>query len=228
LSKETDPALYESEFERIKGDRYFTHPTVTQAMIHGLEDLGLFNGNTIVYEPAAGRGDMVREFRNLGLAVHASDVDMAEFDMALCVDEPSGCAIKDFLDNDSEPLELAGKFDPAKANAILTNPPYMDNKAEWFVRRALQQEHIQTVAMVLRSEFKHASTRVDLFTKQPYCAEIVLTARPRWDWWFREKVKSGPRHNFTILCWDRSWTQRPTQLFADKKGDIYDRSRVLH
>jgi hypothetical protein len=80
----------------------------------------------------------------------------------------------------------------------------MNNASERFVRTALSYE--TKVAMLLRSEFASAGGRDDLFCDEAgYAFEVKLTSRPRWDWWFRDKPKSSPRHNYSWFVWDKEW-----------------------
>lgn len=145
MSVATDPALYGSNYERMENERYWTEPWVTEAL---LRRLGPRYGP--VWEPACGRGDMVRVLMNHGLDVLASDVDMSEFS-----EEEHGCAAwkHDFLRDD--PLFLVPPM-------VITNPPYGGGDrhlSEKFVHRALNFEEVRVVAMLLRSEFKSAGRR---------------------------------------------------------------------
>lgn len=186
MSKDTDPSLYESNYERVPGDRYWTEGWVTSALLRTV-DVNPNDG--LVWEPACGRGDMVDTLRAYGHDVFASDVDMSEY----TGEDP--CDQVDFLKSDpvSKP--------PPGCRVIVTNPPY--NKAEAFIRRSLEYMPlgIDFVAMILRSEFKHAARRQDLFTGDHFAGEVALTARPRWDWWFRDQPEASPRHNFSWFVW---------------------------
>lgn len=208
MSKADDPALYESGFERIPKDRYWTEPWVTSALLRVMyttygSDL---DAPGLVWEPAVGRGDIARVLMDHGMDVFASDIDLSEFDAGMC----------DFTQHDF----LLDEFDPAimGVDKVITNPPY--DKAEAFIRRCLGYEDIRFVAMVLRSEFAAASKRVDLFVDQPFAFEIKLTTRPRWDWWFRDKPEASPRHNFSWFCWDRDWADPPTIYWEGKPKKV--------
>lgn len=204
MSNKRDPALYDSGYERLAGDRYFTEPWLTNVLMrYLLADLLEMEGK--VWEPAAGRGDMARVLMDRGLEVFASDIDTSEFDRGLC-----DAMQLDFLNDD---------FDPALMglSAIVTNPPY-SRKAEKFLRRALAYKDIRIVAMLMRTEFSSGSRRVDLFEQEPFAYEIKIVDRPRWDWWFREPQPddNGPRHNFSWFVWDRAWEGRNTTYWARK------------
>lgn len=193
-----DPALYMSEFERTPKDRYWTDAWVTAALLE------MYDIPEKVWEPAAGRGDMVRVLVDHGHDVIASDIDMSEFDPSLCE-----CSQDDFL---------TAKLIPRYIDAVVTNPPY--NLAQKFVEHSLELQ-IPVIAMLLRSEFKHAKRRKHLFGRcSRYLGEIVLTSRPRWDWWFRIKPEASPRHNFSWFIWDNIPDSTQLQRFhyrEDKK-----------
>lgn len=61
-----------SAYGRAKGDLYPTPPEVTYAL---LDFLGL-PGNTRIWEPACGNGDMVREMEAWGYQVTGTDISM--------------------------------------------------------------------------------------------------------------------------------------------------------
>lgn len=206
MAQSDDPALYSSGFERFAKDRYWTHPWLTNVL---LRHVNMQERPGIVWEPAAGRGDIANVLLDHGLDVFASDIDLSEFDGSLCE-----CANLDFLDHSSEDFD--GDFDPdlMGLTSVITNPPY--DKAVDFCRKALEFENIRLVAMLLRAEFGYASSRVDLFTEQPFAFEIKLTTRPRWDWWFRDRPEASPRHNFSWFVWDRDWQAPPTIYWAGK------------
>ena len=213
MSVETDPALYSSNYVRLEGDSYFTEPAVTRALARRLPDRV-----KKIWEPSCGRGDMARVFMDYGFDVYGSDINAEAFQ--------EDCPFEklDFLSG-----QLPGFYCEEKIDAICGNPPFGD-LAEKFVRRALTFEDIGFVAFVLRSEWKHAKGTLDLFTdpKYHYAKEIVLTWRPRWDWWLPldqqlkidpktgKKVKMSPRHNFVVQVWDREHVGPPIQEFATR------------
>lgn len=205
MSKASDPALYESGFDRIDKDRYWTHPWLTGAL---LNTVVIPDG--VVWEPAAGRGDMVRMLLDYGCEVTASDIDLSEFDPALCRHH-----LGNFLDETPDD----------DVTAIISNPPYNQPRgiAEKFVRHAVDLmafTNVRFVAMLLRSEFCRGKRRRDLFGEcEDYYGELVLTTRPRWDWWFRDEPEASPRHNFSWFIWQANNDAPARQLFhyKDKK-----------
>ena len=209
MSAVTDPALYgESNYERQPLERYFTEPWVTHALLR-VAAARLMDVGGAIWEPACGRGDMVRVLLDCGYEAVASDINMSEFDEGLCP-----CYVLDFL-NHNMPRERG-------IRAIITNPPYGKPKgpdyAERFIRRALKLPEVQFVALLLRSEFNSAGRRVDLFTRAGFAYEIVLTNRPRWDeWWLHPKPQHSPRHNYSWFVWDRESARRPSTTYYEGK-----------
>jgi predicted RNA methylase len=139
-----------------------------------------------------------------GRYVIATDLDPSEYDA-----QDNVCKKLDFLEG---PMQQHAWID-----AIVTNPPF-GSDAQKFVERALEYD-VMTVSMLLRSEFRSGKTRRHLFGDCPmYAGEIVLTSRPRWDWWFRDKPKASPRHNFSWFVWDmRHLNKTPYQRFHYKE-----------
>lgn len=210
MAKSDDPSLYESGYERMEGDRYWTHSWLTTAL---LQSVGFIPNE--IWEPAAGRGDITRVLRDNGFSVFSSDVNMSEFS-----DFEGEEAESDFLSTTTAPE--VNDYHGVPVKGIITNPPYNIPRgvAEKFVRHGLEllrdeENEIHFMAMLLRSEFCNAKTRRDLFGEcHEYDAEVVLTKRPRWDWWFRDKPIASPRHNFSWFVW-RSLPSKsdPMQLF---------------
>ena len=223
MTKTADPALFESNFERVDGDRYWTEPWITEALVRHLPSFPSTGG--AVWEPAAGRGDMASVLLKRGYEVFASDVDMSEFSgehllgQLLCT-----WAKLDFLTLPTDGIISRNMV------AIITNPPYGDpktdrNKAEIFLRRALEHD-VRLVAMLMRSEFNSGKTRMDLFERPDYAFEIVLTSRPRWDWWFCEKSKHSGRHNFSWFVWDKAAEFSPSSTFFECRPDSAPPPRI--
>lgn len=195
-ARRKDQAMTHSNYERNELDAYYTEPFVTEAL---LRHIPVFERR--VWEPSAGRGDMSRVIQAAGATVFASDIDMSRFDIS---------ASDDMFDFDFLQMTAPPNCDLYSTYAIITNPPY--DIQDKFVRHALTfLDHVEWVAMMLRSEFNSAKTRSDLFADNAnFAFEIVLTSRPRWDWWFpaeeraRRKAANeehGPRHNYSWFVW---------------------------
>lgn len=203
----TDNAFTESNFERTENDSYYTEHAITKVLIPRMPD-GIVN----VWEPFAGRGDMVRILQDFGgFNVFATDIDTTKYDTGLGTIEQL-----DFLSG-----QLPTFMSEENIHAICSNPPF-GKQAALCVRHALTTfQDIRFFAFVLRSNWKHAVTYRDLFgtayddrPAQPYAKEIVLQWRPRWDWWFRDKPEASPIHQYSIFCWDRAHTGPAIQQFA--------------
>lgn len=170
----------ESGYDRLAGDRYYTQPWITRALLRVVR----FRGK--VWEPACGRGDMVDVLREAGYDTIASDIAGATLG---CV----GASELDFLTHGS----------PGDATfSIVTNPPYAH--AEAFIRKSLEltQRSGGQVAMLLRNEYDSASRRRDLFERESFACKLVLTKRPQWI----EEMDGKPRHNFAFYLWDWNHT----------------------
>lgn len=168
----------ESGYERRPGDTYNTESWVTEALLDAIPF------RMPVWEPAAGRGDMVAVLRQrFGFA----DVIVSEIegDRLGCV----GAAELDFL------------ISRNSATSIVTNPPYVAARRFIDHALALTRERAGMVAMLLRNEYDCAASRRDLFEEAPFAAKLVLTRRPRWldD---KGQHSASPRHNFAWFLWD--------------------------
>lgn len=142
-------AQRDSGRKRIEHDRYETPEWVTDCVVPHLK----IDKRTMIHEPAAGSGKMVRALRRHGYRVSSGDITRG----------------RDFLAKDKE------------YPVIVTNPPY--SHAEEFVEHALACTFYArgTVAMLLRLDFDSAKTRAYLFAIHPaFEKKIVLTKRIRW------------------------------------------------
>lgn len=172
----------ESGYARKPRDAYFTEPRCTEAL---LEHVTLPRSG-IVWEPACGKGHIVKVLQGRGYRVHASDI----FDHGGLLAGPAVEYGADFL---------TVKRAPAGTRIIATNPPF--GGAEAFVRRALALAPPDgMVCMLLNALFDTASSRLDLFEVEPFRCKLVLTWRP---YWVEERIAS-PRENYAWYVWDRS------------------------
>jgi hypothetical protein len=191
--KRIDKAMLgDSGFQRVPLDQYFTEPWVTQALLDAVK----FRG--VIWEPASGRGDMVRVIEAAGYSVIASDIigDVLGFTPA---------HRHDFF----SPV-LSRGINPYRPFSIVTNPPY--KLAERFLRHALAlTEPVGgQIAMLFRNEYDCAATRRDLFERPSFAAKLVLTRRPRWlD--AKAQHSASPRHNFAWYLWDH-WHSSPARI----------------
>lgn len=177
--KKRSAMLGEAGFQRVEGDRYYTEHWVTRALLAKVRFRGL------IWEPAAGRGDIADVMVEGGYKVMCSDIEGPRLG---CM----GAAESDFLTHTS-PGD--GTF------SIVTNPPY--THAEEFVRHALEltKRSGGMVAMLFRNEYDCAAGRRDLFEMEAFSTKLVLTRRPRWIDGL-EQQSFSPRHNFAWYLWD--------------------------
>ena len=196
-----DPMYGASNYEREEGDRYWTEPWVTGVLLRSYEP-----PKGRVWEPAAGRGDIVGVLQDFGYETFASDIDMSGYL------GPDPCAEMNFLSYGPRDAVWAD------INSVVTNPPYKGKLADQFVAQALhlmEEGLTEAAAFLLRAEWNHAKKRAEFFDHEFYAGEIVLRKRPRWDWWYANKPESAPRHNFSWFIWDsrEEYSVGPIQKF---------------
>jgi hypothetical protein len=135
-----------------------------------------------IWEPACGRGAIVRVLRDAGHTVIASDI--VKYDRSVGVD-----FLADFLTVDRAPEGVI---------TVLTNPPYM--KADEFVRHALSL--VPRVVMLLRLDFLEGESRRDILESGNLARVYVFRNRVpfRRDGW----EKSGNKIAFAWFEWDRN------------------------
>lgn len=125
-----------------------------------------------IWEPAAGTGKMVRALEADGRTVIATDISTGQ----------------DFLQESRRDV----------VDAIITNPPY--TLAGEFIEHALTLTD-GVVAMLLRTDFDHASGRFHLFGLNPYFEKkVVLTRRIVWF----ERPGAAPSFNHAWYIWDKA------------------------
>ena len=162
-------------------DRRFSdfYPTPRDVTIALLDFLYLPR-ETRVWEPAAGEGHMV-------------DVLRERFDTVIEGDIQRG---QDFL--------KIGRYDQV-ADWIITNPPF--SESEDFIRHAAEMD-VRGFAFLLKSQYWHASSRLELFRKYPPSAVLPLTWRP--DFLFGKKG-GAPTMEVVWTVWDHSELGDPTR-----------------
>lgn len=217
MGKGNDKSFYESQYARREGDAYYTQEWLTRALVGMMERNGtpLSEVKGVIWEPAAGRGDMARVLAESNPNVFCSDINLDNLDPT----EFPEHACTNFLED--VPVDL----DLMDVGAIITNPPFHKNHHIQFTRQALDYDP-EVVAMLVRQEFGNAATWRDIFERPDYAFELRLLTRPRWDWWFRDKPEHGPRHAFAWHVWDKRSIgtepriYRATQKeFTPEKGD---------
>ena len=141
-----------------------------------------------IWEPAAGRGAIVRVLRSHGHAVIASDVfNYGGLDF-----------VGDFL---------AQEQMPTGCEVVLTNPPY--KVAEPFVERALELAPL--VIMLLRLAFLESERRCNILENRGLARVHVFRKRlpmMHRDGWEGRKSNSGMA--FAWFVWIRGYNSGPT------------------
>lgn len=141
-----------SAVDRNKTDFYATPPEVTVALLEFLESKKLISPQATIWEPAAGSLAMAKVMLAREYRVVVSD---------LHPQVPWMVSI-DFLHWDE------------RCDWIITNPPF--SKATKFITHALKLG--KPCAFLLKSQFWHAKSRLDLFRENPPSYVLPLTWRP--------------------------------------------------
>jgi hypothetical protein len=188
---------YDSGYKPVPRDLY---PTRERWIVEALADHFILAGKR-VWEPACGRGDMVRSLRALGCRVYASDI----VDYGRGQDE-----VLDFLSGRSP------KFD---WQIGITNPPFGNRHSHLaiaFIRTGLnhfEQGRGEMFALLMPNEFDAREARIPFFRDCPYFrAKIILTRRPIW---FKrtDGKREEPKNTVSAwYVWQREPLRRPRLL----------------
>jgi hypothetical protein len=156
-------------------DLYQTPPVAIEAL------LAVENLPHTIWEPAAGRGAIVKSLRNAGHAVIASDICHYDFELDFIID---------FLATQA----------PIGAEAIITNPPY--RIATEFTRHAL--DLAPHVYLLLRLAFLESIRRTEILEQRGLARVHIFRRRlpfmHRDNWSGRRASSAIP---FAWFCWDR-------------------------
>ncbi len=178
---------------RRKLDFYPTPKNVTKALMEFLFKEKHLDFNTKIWEPACGSGHMSEILKQYCPNVYSSDLRQTEY----------GDGNIDFLEYSGK-----GEFD-----AIITNPPF--SLAHQFIEKSIKETSI--VAMLLKSQYWHAKSRLDLFTNTPPAYVLPLTWRP--DFYEHERKKGEKKGAPTMeVAWS-VWIKgsQDTKYFPLKK-----------
>ena len=156
------------ERDRRPTDLYPTPVDVTEALLRFL-GIPAFR---CVWEPAAGEGDMARQITAHGHTVYESDIMTGT----------------DFLTVEAPP----GNVEWTQTDWIITNPPFV--LSEQFIRHANELGH--PFAMLLKSQYWHASKRLRLFREVRPDYVLPLTWRPNF--YFKEEHGGAPLMD--VMC----------------------------
>lgn len=158
-------------------DFYPTPPEVTHALMKFLN----LSPRTI-WEPACGDGAMSKVIESYGHIVISTDIRPTTYAMEAT----------DFLSSD---------YTDWPCDAIITNPPF--NLSEEFIKHALTQANV--VAMVLKSQYWHASKRKKLFYEFPPAYVLALSWRP--DFLFDQRKEGDKKAAPTMECIWTVWIE---------------------
>jgi hypothetical protein len=141
---------------RVENDYYPTAPLATECLIN-------IYGSIIpskIWEPAAGRGWISKTLINKGYEVVSTDLHAYKDPL---VDIETGV---DYL------------LTSPKASCIITNPPYKNNLAYKFAKKAVEESNF--VALFLRLTFMEGTRRYEFFNRHPPTV-LVFSGRMNCD-----------------------------------------------
>jgi hypothetical protein len=184
---------HEISYARVERDLYPTPRWITEALLVHV-DLT----RVTVWEPAAGRGDMVTALRDSSIRVVASDIADHGFSLDAKIDFTTG------------------QVPPAPFQAIITNPPggTRNTLAERFIEIGLKHltHGASLLALLLPLDFDSAGRRRRFFAECPwFIGKIVLTRRAVW-FERSDGVRAAPKENHAWFLWQ--WTALKTRTPA--------------
>lgn len=169
------------------------YPTPSNVTIALLEFLQIPKGRTI-WEPACGDGSMSKVMEEYGYTVFSTDI----------IPECYGDGYIDYLASSD-----------INSDCVITNPPFY--LAEEFIRKAVKEAR-STVAILLKSQYWHAKSRLTLFEEIPPTYVLPLTWRP--DFLEHERKqgdkKGAPTMEVAWSVWQRG-SNHPTLYKPLKK-----------
>lgn len=191
-----------SVWERKPADFYPTPHDVTVALDRFLIRRGLIRPGERILEPACGDGQMAAVLDHAGYAVTASDLREGGY----------GLQGIDFL---------AADWGQGQYDWLITNPPF--NLSVEFILKALSI--CPNVAMLLKSQYWHAATRLPLFDQVVPNFNLPLTWRPAFlaaergksplmdvswvVWTDRDKARSWALPEYDGIEWDTAFRPLP-------------------
>ena len=218
MTKKQPKQLVNSEYERRENDAYYTDPWVTRALLRRFGPVRTLGD---VCDPAAGRGDILKAVDDAGYTGFVPK--LYGYDIAA----PRKRVWKGKILN-QDYLDPAFEL-PPYIDTVITNPPFGD-LAQKFVVKTLVNPNIRRAAFLLRCNWNTSAGRKDsrrrLFDRSrpdliPFAYEIILTERPRWDWWYvteeQSKDNNKPFHSYSWFVWDRSWKGPSTQFWEGRQ-----------
>lgn len=172
------PKIGEYGHERRAHDAYWTDEPTIKALCEN------YQFPKRVWEPACGRGDIVKHLVARGHSVYSSDLNQHGFE--------GQELIADFL-------EMATV--PNGAKAIITNPPF--THLDEFIDHAngLMRPRKGSVAILMQLQAAATKRRKSIINGAGFSRLVVLTRRPRWTREGEENT-ANPRKPFAWAIWD--------------------------
>lgn len=215
----TNLKYYISGQDRNEHDKFYTHPWMTHALMRAMPHFGIQVAGDLIWEPCCGRGDISRVLQAHGARTYDSDI----------APEP-----KYWASDELDLLEdLTWDLIPGDLNGTVTNTPY-GHLANKCVQKVLTTPNgLRYAAFLLRTVWKAVDGRAQpVFISPPngwrYAGEVVLTERPRWDWWEGAPPpkldKHGkpvtPFHPYSWYVFSKDWdSQHGIQVFEGNQGE---------
>lgn len=168
-----------TEYSRHDADFYPTPPEATLALINFLKDQNLLSDTDVVWEPACGSGDMSEVLYKSGIQVLSSDIRKTDY-----INQSFEL---DFV-NDSISPEI--DFD-----WIITNPPFSISKD--FIENSFNYN--VNFALLVKSQYWHAKSRLEIFNKTNPAYVLPLTWRP--DFCFKNRGSGSPLMDVMWVVW---------------------------
>lgn len=164
-----------SAFDRSKTEFYPTPKEVTIALLNYLN----IPKDKIIWEPACGEGHMAEVMKDEGYKVISSELN----------DMGYGVTGIDYISSKLYECDW-----------IITNPPF--NRSVEFINQSIK--HHKPFALLLKSQYWHSKSRIDLFNNYKPQAILPLTWRP--DFLFGAKSSSP-----TMECLWTVWGNEPAK-----------------
>ena len=189
--------------ERIDSDFYPTPKDVTIALMEFLDKHGYINymlsEKNNVLEPCCGDGAISKVLIEYGFLVESNDIRFTEF----------------------QDRQIDYFFREFKRDVIITNPPF--SMAEDFIKKALKETDY-LVAMLLKTQYWHASKRIKLFTDHPPAYILPLTWRPNF---FGDKATGSPTMDFLSTVWIKGETDTKYRSLKKPDQSFYESNNPL-
>lgn len=171
-------------FDRSKTEFYPTPKEVTIALLNYLN----IPKNKIIWEPACGEGHMSEVIKNMGYEVVSTDLN----------DRGYGVTGVDYISNELYECDW-----------IITNPPFKSSVE--FIEQSIK--HHKPFALLLKSQYWHSKSRIELFNNFKPEAVLPLTWRP--DFLFGAK-NSSPTMECLWTVWGTKSAEYTTYQLLKK------------